>query len=176
MWKKVYRLLRYDWPLHFVLVLTNWLPDNVVFIKLRGLLAKPFFLKAGSNLQIGRDVTFYNPSNIEIGKNVYIARGTWFSAGERIKIQDNILFGPYVVVVTSDHSIENSAYYFGPPVNKKSVEICSGSWIGAHSTILAGSYINKTVLIGANSVFKGSSQEKGIYGGVPAKLIKIANE
>ncbi|MCO5259133.1 MAG: hypothetical protein M9916_03230 [Crocinitomicaceae bacterium] len=52
------RLLRYDWPLHFVLLLTNWLPDNVVFLRLRGYLAHFFFLSCGKNLRLGRNLTF----------------------------------------------------------------------------------------------------------------------
>ena len=60
------------------LLFTNWLPDNVIFINLRGRLARPFFKKCGKNLGIGRNVCFYNPSKMEIGTNVYIAYGCWF--------------------------------------------------------------------------------------------------
>lgn len=170
------RILRYDWPLHFVLTLTNWFPDNVALLRLRGLLASPFLGSAGKNIQIGRDVTFYNPRNVHIGSNVYIAKGTWFSASADIRVNDNVLFGPYVVVVTSNHSIEHQAYYFGKPIDIKEVNIYSGAWIGAHSTILSGSIVNKCVLIAANSVFRGESEPYGVYAGMPAKLIKIANE
>ena len=34
-----------------------------------GKMARPFFKKCGKNLGIGRNVTFYNPSKIEIGKS-----------------------------------------------------------------------------------------------------------
>jgi len=77
---KLYRLLRYDIPMHFILLLTNWLPDNVIFIRLRGSLARPFFNHCGKRLGIGRNVVFYNPSNISIGNDVYIAYGNWFSS------------------------------------------------------------------------------------------------
>lgn len=172
-WK---RLLRYDWPLHFVLTLTNWFPDNVALLRLRGALASPFLGAAGKNIQIGRDVTFYNPSQIHVGSNVYIAKGTWFSASAKISIASNVLFGPYVVVVTSNHSIEHGAYYFGKPVDVAEVKIGVGSWIGAHSTILSGSEIEKCVLIAANSVFKGLSEPFGVYAGTPAKWIKSVDE
>ncbi len=71
----MWRLLRYDLPLHFVLRLTNWLPDNVMFIRLRGRLARPFFKSCGTRLGLGRNITFYNPSKIEIGEDVYIGYG-----------------------------------------------------------------------------------------------------
>jgi len=120
-------------------------------------------------------VTFYNPSKITIGNNVYFAQGCWFSANQEISIRDNILFGPYVVVVTSNHSLKNGAYFFGEPRDKKPVVFKDGCWIGAHSTILSGTVIEQGVLIGANSVIYCSTEKNGIYGGVPAKLMHYAN-
>jgi acetyltransferase-like isoleucine patch superfamily enzyme len=171
---KLYRLFRYDWPLHFVLLFTDWLPDNVTLIKFRGFLARIFFKKAGANLQIGRGVTFYDPSKISLGNNVYIARGCWFSAGGGIEIGNDILFGPYVVVVTSNHSLKNGAYFWGATVDKEKVIFKDGCWIGAHVSILPGSSLGKGSLIAANSVLSGSTEEFSIYAGVPARLIKYA--
>jgi hypothetical protein len=59
--------------LHFVLLVTNWLPDNVVFLRFRGFLAGFFLNGSCKNLRLGRNVTFYNPSKIFISDNVYIA-------------------------------------------------------------------------------------------------------
>jgi maltose O-acetyltransferase len=170
---KLKRLLRYDLPLHFVLLLTNWLPDNVVFMNFRGWLASFFFNKCGSNLCLGRNVSFYNPSQITIGNNVYIAMGCWMMASNGIAIEDNVLFGPYVTVVTANHSLKNEAYAFGEDGKKSFIRIQSGSWIGAHVAILPGADVNKGVLIAANSVLNSETIAYGIYGGLPGKLIKI---
>jgi acetyltransferase-like isoleucine patch superfamily enzyme len=109
----MWQLIRYDWPLHFLLRLTNWLPDNVIFIKLRGMLARPFFRKCGTNLGIGRNVTFYNPSAIEIGSSVYIAYGCWFLGAGRLVIEDEVLFGPYVVISPANHTKINGSFRYG---------------------------------------------------------------
>lgn len=171
--KKIYRLIRYDWPMHFVLVLTNWLPDNVFFIRMRGFLASPFFKQAGKNIKLGRDLTFYNPGHISIGNNVYIAKGCWFLGIDvGLEIKDNVLFGPYVVVVTANHSLKNGAYAFGDSVKVEKVVLDSGCWIGAHVTVLPGTHVNKAVLVAANSVIQGATEEYGVYGGIPAKLLK----
>lgn len=172
--KKWHRLLRYDWPLHFALVLTNWMPDNIPFLKFRGFLASFFVKKAGKNLQLGRNITLYDPSKITFGDNVYIAKGAWFSCSYGIEISNNVLFGPNVVIVTSNHSIKDDAYYWGSPVNCQKVIIKDGTWIGAHTTLLPGTVVEKCVLLAANSVLSGGTMPYGIYGGTPAKLIKYA--
>lgn len=171
---KIHRLLRYDWPMHFILLLTNWLPDSLLFIKLRGVLARPFLKKAGKNLKLGRDITFYDPSQLSIGNNVYVAKGCWFACGNGIEIGNNILFGPYVVVVTSNHSLKNGSYSLGEEVKKEKVVINDGAWIGSHVTVLSGTHINNAVLVAANSVIQGKTEVNGVYGGIPAKLLKIA--
>lgn len=172
---KLYRLLRYDWPLHFVLLLTNWLPDNVMFIRLRGILARPFFKKCGRKLSIGRNVTFYDPSKIEIGNFVYFSLGTWMSAGYGIVIEDEVLFGPYAVVVTSDHTMLAGSYRYGTPKGAP-VVIGKGTWLGAHVTVLRGIRIGHGCLIAANTVVTRSVEPFSVVGGVPGRVIKMSTD
>ena len=169
--RKLHRLLRYDWPLHFVLLLTNWLPDNVVFIRLRGILARPFFKKCGNRLGIGRNVVFYNPSRIEIGDLVYIAYGCWFSSSEQIIIENEVLFGPYVVVATSNHTRIQGSFRFGLPIGK-SVQFKMGSWIGTNTTVLHGSTIGKGSVVGANSIVSGEVPDNCVFAGNPGYVRK----
>jgi acetyltransferase-like isoleucine patch superfamily enzyme len=142
-----------------------------MFIRLRGRLARPFFKSCGKRLGIGRNVTFYNPSFIELGDDVYIAYGCWFNGSGGISIKDEVLFGPYAVVVTSNHSLSNGSYRFGS-ANKASIEIGKGAWIAAHVSILAGIKIGEGALIAANSVVSKEVDKLTIMGGVPAKKIK----
>lgn len=146
--------MRYDWPLHIVLLLTNWLPDNVFFIRVRGFLARPFFKKCGRKLGIGRHVVFYDPSKIVIGDWVYIAYGCWFSGGYGVKIEDEVMFGPYVVIATANHTRKNQSFRFGDPEGDEIV-FKMGCWVGAHCTILAGSMVGEGTVIGANTVVNG---------------------
>ena len=172
---KFVRLFRYDLPLHFVLQLTNWLPDNVVFIRLRGRLARPFFKKCGNRLGIGRNVTFYNPSKIEIGSDVYIAYGCWFSSGLGIIIEDEVLFGPYNVIATSNHTRLNGSFRFGKAVGKQ-IRFKKGSWIGANCTILAGTILGNGSVIAANSLAKGDIPDNCVFAGNPGEVKSYYNE
>jgi acetyltransferase-like isoleucine patch superfamily enzyme len=172
---KAFRLLRYDWPLHFVLLLTNFLPDNVFILRLRGFLARPFFKRCGKQLGIGRNVVFYNPSKIELGNWVYIAYGCWFSASEAIEINDEVLFGPYNVITDSNHSRYNSSYRFGLPSADRII-FGKGCWIGASCTILKGSVIGDGTVIGANSVVSGNVPENCVFAGNPGSVKKAFND
>ena len=166
--------LRYLLPLHFILLLTNFLPDNVIFLRLRGYLCKPFFGSCGKNLRIGRNITFYNSQNIYIGSNVYIAAGNWFNASEKIMINDDVMFGPQSVIVSSNHTLVKGSYRYGKPDSKKII-IGKGSWISANCTITAGSNIGLACLIASNTVVSKNVPDYSVYGGVPGKIIKKAN-
>lgn len=171
MFENLYRLIRFDWPLHIVLSCFNWLPDNVIFIRLRGRFAGLFLKNCGQRLGIGRDVTIYNPSKVEIGSDVYIAKGCWISAADKIIIKDEVQFGPYVCIVSANHTLSDGSYRFGAPITAP-ITIGKGSWIGAHSTILMGVELGRATLIAANSVVNKSTEEFSINGGVPCRLIK----
>ena len=168
-----WRIIRYDWPLHFVLRLSNFLPDNILVLKLRGRMVAPFLGKCGKDLRVGRNVSFYNPSKIHIGSHCYIAYGNWFSAGELIEICDEVVIGPYCVFASSNHTKKGNSYRWGDPERKK-ILISSGCWIAAHCTITAGSILPEQSVLAANSVLIPCEHVKsGLYAGTPAKLKRI---
>lgn len=165
------RILRYDLPLHFVLLFTNWLPDLIIFIRFRGFLASFFLGNCGKNLRLGRSITFYNPQNINIGNNVYIAYGNWFSAGDKIVLENEVVVGPYNVFASSDHTKENNSFRYGK-VRGKPINIGKGTWIGANCTITAGTNLGKGCLVAANSCITKSFEDNKMIAGIPAKFIK----
>lgn len=160
--------------LHFILLITNWLPDLVIFLWLRGFLASPFFKSCGKNLKLGRNLTFYDPSKIEFGNDVYIAIGCWFNGS--IIVNDEVMFGPYCVLVSSNHVSKSGSFRFAGSGGDKAILIQSGSWIGAKSVLLGGSSIGKGALLAANSTLNKPMEDYSIYGGSPARFIKNQNK
>jgi len=163
--------LRYILPLWLVLLITNWLPDNRFTIRLRGLLASPFFKKCGKRLELGRDLTLLNSYNIEIGDDVYIAKGGWLNGMGRLMIEDEVVLAPYVVISTMQHVFKNNSVRFGGSVPGK-VVVGKGTWLAAHVAVKCGVTIGKGCIIGANAFVVKDTEDNGIYGGVPAKFIK----
>lgn len=166
-----WRLLRYDWPMHFVLLFTNWLPDNVIFLRLRGTLARPFFGSCGQNLRLGRNLVFYNPSRMFLGRDIYIAYGGWFMAGDTITIGDEVQYGPYCVTVSSNHTRVKGSFRYGAPKNIP-ITVGSGAWIGAHATLTAGTAVGTGTIVAAGAVVGGEIPKDVLAGGVPARVIK----
>lgn len=167
---KWYKLLRYTWPLHFVLRFTNWLPDNVVFIRLRGRMASPFFKKCGKGLGLGRNVCFYDPSLLEIGGDVYIAYGCWFNGN--IVVEDEVLFGPYCVLASDNHTKgDQLSFRFGGN-RPGTIRVSYGSWLGAHCLMVGNSCLGRGSVLAANSTLTTKTEDSVIYAGNPAKKIK----
>lgn len=162
--------VRHLWPLHLSLLLTEWLPDNVAFMRFRGWLASFFLGSCAGRLTLGRGVTFYNPQNIHLGEDVYIARGGWFNGSERITIEDEVMFGPYCVVAASNHTLKDGSYRRGVP-DRRPIRIGRGAWIAAHCSITAGVTIGRGALVAASSAVAHDVADGGVVGGVPARPI-----
>ena len=170
----LYRLIRYDWPMHLVYLLTNWLPDNVVFIRLRGGMARPFFKKCGKRLGIGRNVCFYNPSSIEIGDDVYVAYGCWISGP--LTIEDQVLLGPYCVVAPGNHTISNGSFRFANNTDGR-ITLKFGSWMAAQSLVVGdNSVLGSGSVLAANSTLTSIGEDMSVYAGSPAKKVKSLNK
>jgi len=171
--QKLFRLFRYDWPLHFVLLLSNWLPDNVIFIRLRERLARPFFKKCGKRLGLGRNITFYNPSNIEIGNDVYIAYGCWLLGSGRIDIDNEVILSPYCVLSTGNHTRQHKSFRYGPP-KIGSIKIGYGAWIGAQVVVMCNVAIGAGSVVAANTTVLQNVPPNVLYG--PTKQAGIIRE
>ena len=163
------RILKYLW-FHFITLATNWLPDLRPVLRLRGWLVRPAFKTCGRNFQIGRSVTINFSNRLEIGSDVYIAAGCWLHAWGGITIEDEVQVGPYVVLVTGDHTRKNGSYRFGPS-RLGPILLCRGSWLAAHSTVTKNVTIGRGALLAANSVATCDIPPMAMAGGVPARVI-----
>lgn len=172
---KILRLLRYDWPLHFGLLLTSWLPDNVLFYRLRGWVVSRFLGSSGDNLRIGRNVLLHNPKNINLGRDVFLAYGCCLMANGEIRIGDEAMLGPYCVLAAGNHTRTNKSFRYGPPQSAP-VTIGEGAWIGAHSTLTAGVTVGSGSVIAAGAVVTKDIPADVMAAGVPARIVKDLEE
>ena len=86
-----------------------------------------------------------------------------------IIIEDNVLIGPKVNLITENHSLN--------PNDRKSL-ICKpivikhNAWIGAAATILPGVTVGENAVVAAGAVVAKDVLPNTIAVGVPAKIIK----
>ncbi|MXR69410.1 acyltransferase [Shewanella sp. JBTF-M18] len=159
--------LVYAW---MVWLLTAWMPDLPMLMRLRGFLYSLFMARAGRNFQVSSGARLYGLKNISVGNDVFVAVNVVINAGGKIIVGDEVMFGIGAVVVSGNHTLVNGSYRFGP-MDRKAITVGSGSWIGANVTLLAGSSVPNSSLVAANAVVTKHLEIVGVYGGVPAKFI-----
>ena len=107
--------------------------------------------------------------NIEIGKNVFINHACTFMDRGGITIEDNVLIGPKVNLITTGHplEIENRRSTISKPIVIKEY-----AWLGANVTVMPGITIGEKAIIAAGAVVTKDVQANTIVAGVPAKVIR----
>ncbi|WP_404986018.1 sugar O-acetyltransferase [Chryseobacterium sp. M5] len=112
--------------------------------------------------------------NINIGENVFINFDCTFLALGGITIEDNVLIGPKVSIITENHPLDPKLRngLIGKPIHIK-----KNAWIGANATILPGVTIGENAVIAAGALVSKDVPDDVVVGGIPAKIIKkIENE
>jgi len=122
-----------------------------------------------------QNVTVFTPiyincgKSISIGKNVFINFDCTFLALGGITIEDDVLIGPKVSLITENHPL-NPQERQG--LIGKSILIKKNAWIGANATILPGVTIGENSVVAAGAVVSKDVPDNFVVGGVPAKIIK----
>lgn len=117
----------------------------------------------------------YN-GTIKIGNGSVVGVGNWFQGSGEIIVEDNVIIGPYVALVSTNHQYENTEIPISlQPLTLGKIHIREGVWIGAHCTIAQNVTIGKHAIIAANSFVNKDVPDWGVVGGAPAKLLKMRN-
>ncbi len=86
-----------------------------------------------------------------------------------ITIEDDVLIGPKVSLLTVNHILEPSKRR---GLTTGEIIIKKNAWIGAGSTVLAGVTIGENSVVAANSTVTKNVPGNVIVAGTPAKIIK----
>lgn len=106
---------------------------------------------------------------ITLGKNVFINHACSFLDMGGITIEDDVLIGPKVNLITENHPLDpadRQALLLKPILIKRN------AWIGAAATILPGVTIGENAVVAAGSVVSKNVPANTVVGGVPARHIK----
>ncbi len=125
--------------------------------------------------QIDKSTTIFIPFHtnfgrfIRIGRNVFINHGCTFLDLGGITIEDDVLIGPKVNLLSEAHPLD--------PANRKvldvkPVRIKRNAWIGAVATILPGVTVGENSVVAAGALVTADVPANTVVGGVPAKVIR----
>lgn len=106
---------------------------------------------------------------LSIGKNVFINHACSFLDMGGITIEDEVLIGPKVNLITENHPLHPNDRN---ALITKPITIKRRAWIGANVTILPGVTIGENSVVAAGAVVSKDVPDNTVVGGVPAKFIK----
>lgn len=137
----------------------------------RRLICKPLFDECGSCLNVEKGANFGTGAGIKIGSGSGIGSNAQIRG--KLTIGDNVLMGPDVVILTTNHRYER----FDLPIGKQGmtsepVTIGNDVWIGQRVMIMPGVNIGNGSIIAAGAVVTKDVPDYAIVGGIPAKIIK----
>ncbi|MFA8300216.1 MAG: hypothetical protein ACEPOV_08645 [Hyphomicrobiales bacterium] len=162
-------LLIYAW---FVRTILFFLPDIPFIMRFRGWLYGLGMRKRGRDFQVTHNTIIKSLQNIEVGNNVFIGNFSVILAAANVIVHDEVQIGPNVIIISGNHTKLNGSYRFGKP-DREEIILERGSWVSANCTIAKGSMLPSGSVLAANSLLnKKHTTKDGIYGGVPAKLLK----
>ena len=125
--------------------------------------------------KIDKTTTVFTPFHtnfglfITIGKNVFVNHGCSFLDLGGITIEDDVLIGPNVQLITENHPTNPSER---KNLDLKAILIQKNAWIGAGAIVLPGVTVGENSVVAAGSVVTKDIPANTVVGGVPAKFIK----
>jgi len=147
-----------------------------------GLLVEPgFSLICGENICIGQDVTIMRNcsvrafnGNLQIGNRVSINSNTCIHAsdGGTIRIGDDVMFGPNVVLRASNHNFRDRNLRINEQGHSGgTIVIEDDVWIASNCVILTNVTVGAHAVVAAGAVVTKDVPPYAIVGGVPARII-----
>lgn len=107
--------------------------------------------------------------HLTIGRNVFINFDCTLLTLGGVIIEDNVLIGPNVKILSEGHPVDPSERHSLVPGK---VHIGKNAWIGAGATILPGVTIGENAVIAAGAMLTKDVPANTVVAGIPAKIVK----
>jgi maltose O-acetyltransferase len=128
-------------------------------------------------IPIGKDTSIMRHVYLGDGNNVSIGAGCKINEGVRldnVSIGDKVLIARESIILGKMHEFADRELPVSDqgerPVGKTVIE--DNVWLGLRVMVMPGLTLGSGSIIGAGAVVTKDTERNGIYGGVPAKLIR----
>jgi galactoside O-acetyltransferase len=113
--------------------------------------------------------------NVHLGNNVYANFNLTLVDDGPIRIGDNVMFGPSVVVTTGGHPVLPELRRHAAQFNR-SVDIGDNVWIGSGVQIMPGVTIGDNTVVGAGSTVTRDLPADVVAVGTPCRVVREIGE
>jgi maltose O-acetyltransferase len=150
--------------------LTSWLPGRVGRL-LRAALYRPFLASTGP-LDVSELTHIRYPTGFSAGAGVSIGRLCQLTCTGGLRLGDDVIIGPQVLLVTNDHVADDPAVTIrSQGLRAAPIVIERDVWIGAHAVVVAGVTIGEGAIVAAGAVVTHDVAPFSIVAGVPAAAV-----
>jgi galactoside O-acetyltransferase len=119
------------------------------------------------------DLSLSPHAGLAIGDRAIINVGGYISGEGGLIIEDDVLIGPHVRILSAGHAIHGGEDIIARnPITHEPVHIEAGAWIGGGCTVLQGVRIGRGAAIGAGSVVTRDIPPFAVAVGNPARVIR----
>ncbi|MFE0413524.1 DapH/DapD/GlmU-related protein [Streptomyces tendae] len=108
--------------------------------------------------------------NIRVGRNVFVNQGCRFNDVGGIEIDDDVMLGPDVSLITSGHPLDPARRRTG--ITSAPIRIERNVWIGASAVVLQGVTVGADAVVAAGAVVTRDVPARSVVAGVPARVIR----
>ena len=139
----------------------------------------PHQLKIGNSCKIENNVSFKfdgiwsSGPSIQIGNDVFIGSGCEFNVDHGIHIKDNSLIGSGCKFIDHDHGTSIGINMRSQQAVGSRIVIEEDVWLGVNVVVLKGVTIGAGAIVAAGAIVNKSIPGNEIWGGIPAKFIKV---
>ncbi|EHJ45941.1 glycosyl transferase family 2 (plasmid) [Solidesulfovibrio carbinoliphilus subsp. oakridgensis] len=137
-------------------------------------------------IRLGRDCTLLDnvrlvvadprespASGLTLGDRVIVNVGCYLSGEGGLVIEDEVLLGPHVQILSAGQGLEPAQAGAAPnPSAPAPVAIERGAWIGAGAIILPGCRVGAGAVVGAGSVVASDVPPLAVVAGNPARVMR----
>ncbi len=110
---------------------------------------------------------------LEVLPGAFFNRNCSLVAHQSISVGADCMFGPGVCVYDSDHAFDRTDVPFSAQGYRKAgVSFGTSVWVGANTVVTRGTTVEDYVVIGANSVVKGTLARAAVYAGNPLRRVR----
>lgn len=137
------------------------------------------FKKCGKKVVFDPINSNFSYNTISLGDDVFIGGRAWMSSTHsQIIIGSHVMFGPEVHIYGGNHIINKVGILMSQITkdnNHKDLDVIIQDevWIGGKALILTGVTIGRGAIVAANSVVTKNIEPYAVYGGIPAKKLKM---